>query len=319
MSDKAALDNYLFLLAARDKVRGFLKENGYLEVLIPTLFPETVPDINLESFVVTFQSVFYRRHKARLFLQTSPELLLKRMLASGFEAIFYLGPVFRQGEFAEKHHPEFTMAEWYRTGYSYSNLMSEMERMLATLFNIKHPIPRITMREAMIQASGIDFLKTQTSRQLAAEIKRRIKHFDPKGMDYCDLLEFAMVEWLDQWLADKPAIFIYDWPSQFSMQAKLNPKDKRLCERFELYMRGLEIANGYTEATDSAEMELRLRAEIKKRKKLGRKVTPMPVRFLQSLDRGFPACAGVSLGLERLCMGLLGLHNLDQLIAFREI
>jgi len=317
-ASRSDLDNYLFLLSARDKLRDFLREKGYLEILVPVMSPETVPDLNLESFAVKFQSVFQRGQKATLYLQTSPELMLKRLLASGFEAIFYLGPVFRQGEFAEKHHPEFTMAEWYRARSGYQDLMAEIEEMLTTSFSVPGPIPRMTMRQALVQAAGIDFIELQNPGRLARALARKTGGFDPKDMDFGELLEFAMVQWLDPWLEGQAAIFIYDWPAEFSMQARLKPGEKKICERFELYLHGIEIANGYTESTDAAEMEKRFRAEAQKRKNLKRKPLPIPQTFLRSLSR-LPACAGVSLGLERLCLALLGLDNLDRIMPFREL
>jgi len=319
LENRAELHNYLFLLNARDKIREWLKSRGYLEALLPSLAPETVPDLNLESFAVEFKSVFIPGQKSTLYLQTSPELLLKRLLASGVSAVFYLGPAFRQGELAEKHHPEFTMAEWYRAGFSYLDLMAEMEKMLAGLFGLQKPFLRMTLREAMVQASGIDFLQLQKTSALARAIQSRLKSFDAQVMDFCDLLEFAMVQWLDPWLIAKDAVFIYDWPFQLAMQARLKPGDPRLAERFELYLRGLEIANGYTEAVAGSELKQRFRAEIQKRKKTGRKTVPLPEKFLAGIALGLPPCAGVSLGLERLCMALLGLDNLDRLMAFREI
>jgi len=313
-------ENYLFLLNARDQIRGWLKAKKYLEVLIPALSTETVPDLNLETFSVAFKSVFDAGKKRELFLQTSPELLIKRLLASGFSALFYLGPVFRQGELAEKHHPEFTMVEWYRTGCTYLDLMSELEDMLSGLFAVKKPIEKITMRDALLKAAGIDFIALNDRKKLGGAIKTRDRFFKARAMDWPELFEYAVVKWLDPWLQSKDAIFVYDWPEPLAMQARLKSEgDWLVAERFELYLRGIEIANGYTELTDAAEMEKRFSAEIKKRKKLKRKITPLPKNFLASLKLGMPDSAGVSLGLERLCLALLGLNNLDQLIAFREI
>ena len=316
---KDELSNYLFLLKARDQIRGWLRAKGYLEVLVPSLSPETVPDLNLESFSVRFESAFRTGEPRELFLQTSPELLLKRMLASGFRKIFYLGPVFRQGEFAEKHHPEFTMAEWYCTGHSYLDLMAELEGMLSELFLVKRPVLKLKMREALVQAAGIDFLALKDKAQLAGAVKKKNKYFKSRGMDWDEVFEFAMVEWLQPWLEKRDAVFIYDWPSQMAMQGKLKNNERGVAERFELYIKGIEIANGYTEETDHKEMEKRFRAEMKKRRGPGRKITPLPEKFLDALKTGMPGAAGVSLGLERLCLALLGLENLDRLMSFREL
>jgi len=316
---KDELANYLFLLKARDQIRGWLKAKGYLELLIPALSPETVPDLNLESFSVRFESAFRTGEQRELFLQTSPELLLKRMLAGGFKKIFYLGPVFRQGEFAEKHNPEFTMAEWYCAGHGYLDLMAELEGMLSELFLGKRPVLKIKMQDALVQAAGIDFLSLKDKNQLAGAVKKKNKYFNSRGMDWAGVFEFAMVEWLQPWLEERGAVFIYDWPSQMAMQGKLKNNERGVAERFELYLEGIEIANGYTEETDPKTMEKRFRAEMKRRRGSGRKVTPLPEQFLAALKAGMPGAAGVSLGLERLCLALLGLSNLDQLMSFREL
>ncbi len=319
LANQILKENYRFLLKTRDAIRNWLKSRGYLEMVLPALSPETVPDLNLESFPVNFQSVFDRRKKRRLFLQTSPELLLKRMMAAGFENIFYLGPAFRQGEFSAHHHPEFTMAEWYHKGADYQFLMAELEAMLSELCGIKKPIAKMTMREAMSKAADLDFLELTRTAQLARLLAGKIPGLKTSGMDWADLFELALVELLDPWLKNQGVIFIYDWPAPFAMQGKLKDDDSRLCERFELYLNGIEVANGYTENTHPEEMLMRLKAEMKKRKKLGRSEIPLPEKFLGSLRLGLPPCAGVSLGLERLCLALLRLESLDQLIPFREI
>jgi len=317
-SNQSHLENYLFLLSSRDQIRNWLQAQGYTEVLIPCLHNETVPDLNLESFSLKFQSVFEPKHQPELFLQTSPELLMKRLLAAGLEKIFYLGPAFRQGELSELHHPEFTMLEWYQQGADYLDLMAELEKMLFELFGIPK-ISRITMQEALRVSAGWDFLEWQNRQQFSRFLKKKIPGLKTTGRDWPELFELALLEWLDPWLRKQDAVFIYDWPAQMAMQGKLRDADPRLCERFELYLRGMEIANGYTEETDSEEMLKRLKVEMKKRKKLGRKNVPLPEKFLASLKLGLPNCAGVSLGLERLAMALRGLDSLDQLIPFREI
>lgn len=310
--------NYLSLLKTRDQIRNWLKEKGYLEVLVPTLYAETVPDLNLESFRVDFQSVFDPNFKRQLYLQTSPELLMKQMLVSGFERIFYLGPVFRQGELSETHHPEFTMAEWYHVNWNYMDLMDELSEMLRQLFGIRK-IRRLTMRDALLDSAGIDFLQLRTQKDLALAIQRKNSSLRVKGLDWSELFELALVEWLSPWLKAQGVILIYDWPSEFAMQGKIKDKEHLVCERFELYINGLEIANGYSEETDSEEMKKRFKTEIKKRKNLKREQVSLPEKFLASLKLGLPNCAGVSLGLERLCMALLGIDNLDQLLPFRTL
>ncbi len=317
-ANPAHLENYRFLISAAGQIRAWMKQRGYTEVIIPCLSPETVPDLNLESFSLKFQSVFDPEHQQELFLQTSPELMMKRLLAAGLQNIFYLGPAFRQGELSKNHHPEFTILEWYRTGSDYLFLMRELDRMLSGLFGIKK-IPRISMREALKKSAGWDFRDLQDPRKFARFLQKKIPGLKTKGSDWPELFERALLQWLEPWLAKQDAVFVYDWPSQLSMQAKLKDADPMLCQRFELYLKGREIANGYTEATDPGQMKKRLQAEIQKRKKLGRKNIPLPRKFLHSLELGLTPCAGVSLGLDRLCLALLNLDSLNQLLPFREI
>jgi len=313
-------DNYLFLLDLRDRIRDWLKVRAYLEVLVPTISPETVPDLNLESIPVIFQSVFNPAYKRKLYLQPSPELLMKRLLVSGFKKIFYLGSAYRQGELGEAHNPEFTMIEWYQVGANYQDLMEELISLLEELSpGLIGQVEKISLRTAFLEFSGLDILKLKKRDLLASAIKKKIPYFKSRGFSWEELFEFAFSQWLIPELEKRRVVLIYDWPKELSMQAKLNAQEPELCQRFELYLKGIEVANGYTELTSARELEKRFKREQERRKKAGKGVLPLPRKFLEGMKLGFPECAGVSLGLERLAMAIRGIDKLDKLLPFREI
>jgi len=320
LTDSEDRDNYLFLLDLRDRIRDWLKLRGYLEVLVPTISPETAPDLNLESMPVIFQSVFNPAYKRNVYLQPSPELLMKRLIVSGFEKIFYLGSAYRQGELGEAHNPEFTMIEWYHRLADYQDLMVELISLLKELSpDLIGQVEKISLREAFLEFSGLDILKLKNRASLASAIKKKIPYFKSKGFSWEELFEFAFSQWLIPELEKRRAVLIYDWPQELSTQAKLKSQESGLCERFELYLKGIEVANGYTELSDARGLEKKFKREQARRRKAGKVVLPLPGRFLESIKSGFPECAGVSLGLERLAMAILGIANLDKLLPFREI
>ena len=319
MSEKDSslrLENYLFLLKARERIRQWLKSRGYLEVLVPSLSPETTPELHLESFSLQFASAFGEL-QSELFLQTSPELLMKRLLALGLEKIFYLGPAYRQGEYSPLHHPEFTIVEWYCPEKSYFELMDELEEMVSELFEVKSPIPRRNFSELVKKQAGADLLAFSPD-ELARWLKEKgLGDFSQSPV--LQIYDFIIVQFLEPAIKEFPLVFVYDYPGELSPQAKIHPENPRLSQRFELYLKGIEVANGYCEETDLEKIKTRFIREQEKRKREGKKIIPLPKRFLESLKKIPRDYSGLALGLERLVMAVLGLNSLDELLPFREI
>jgi elongation factor P--(R)-beta-lysine ligase len=277
-----------------DRIRGFFKEKGYLEVETPFRIPAPAPEAQIDAIP-----------SSGWFLQTSPELCMKRMLAAGFPTIFQICRCWREGERGVRHLSEFTMLEWYRAGADYLDLMTETEALLRTaaadtsLSYRGHEIElsgaweRITVAEAFLRYAG-----TTSQEALAAG------NFDE-----------LMVERIEPRLGLSRPTFIYDYPACCGALARLKPGDPTLAERFELYIGGLEIANAFSELTDPAEQRARFAAEAAERGKLGKAPYPVPEKFLKALST-LPPAAGIALGLDRLVMVLLDAETIDEVVAF---
>ncbi len=308
-------EDYLFLLRLRDQLREWLKEKGYIEILLPSLYPETSPDFNLESFEIEFKSVFNLSQKYKLYLQTSPELLMKRLISQGFDQIFYLGPAFRQGEYSSLHHPEFTIIEWYKRDANYFDLMDELEELAKDVFNLT-TILRISFKKLLEKIAGRQF-----SNLSSQEIKNWLAqtNIDLTNKDDEEIFEFIIVQYIEPFISKKEAVFIYDYPACLSMQAKLKEDNLCVCERFEFYIRGIEVANGYSEEFNKKELEKRFKQHLERREKAGKKLYPIPTKFLSELKEDIGRYAGVAFGLERLALALLNLDSLDQILPFREL
>ena len=310
------LENYFFLLKAREQIRSWLTSRGYLEVLVPTLSPEATPELNLEAFSTQFFSAF-DDFQSELFLQTSPELLMKRLLAEGLEKIFYLGPAYRQGEYSPFHHPEFTIVEWYASDKGYWELMDELEQMLGDIFELKSPIPREPFARLVEKEAGADLMAFSHSELILWLKEKGRGDFSQTPQE--QIYDFIIVQFLEPAIKKFPSVFVFDFPSQLTPQAKIHPENPRFSQRFELYLKGIEVANGYCEETAPEEIKIRFIREQEKRKREGKKIIPLPKRFLESLKKISRDYSGLALGLERLVMAVLGLNSLDELLPFREI
>lgn len=236
------------------------------------------------------------------FLQTSPELCMKRLLARGIPRLFQICKCFRQEERGRRHLPEFTMLEWYRAGADYFSLMDECEELLAAVaaalgdgaaLDLSLPWQRLTVEEAFRRYAGMTAVQA-----LAA-----------------DLFDQLMVEKIEPHLGRPRPTFLYDYPAELAALARKRPDNPGLAERFELYIDGLELANGFSELIDPAEQRQRFVEEQRRIAATGRIPPPMPEKFLAELA-AMPPAAGIALGLDRLAMLLLGAESIEAVIAF---
>jgi lysyl-tRNA synthetase class 2 len=278
-------------------IRLFFINNGFLEVETPLRIPSPAPEEHIEAI-----------RSEDWFLQTSPELCMKRMLSAGYSRIFQISKCFRAGERGDKHLPEFTMLEWYVAGFNYQQLMNQCEELIWTVIkdlgvteisrqknkiNLAPPWERITMADAFLQYAPVSVDKAM-ARNIFDEIL--VDHIEPHlGMD-------------------KPT-FIYDYPTKLAALAKLKDDNPSASERFELYIGGLEIANGFSELTDATEQRTRFEEVLKTRAAKNWARYAMPEKFLQSLET-LPPCAGIALGIDRLVMIMTGTASIDDVVAF---
>jgi lysyl-tRNA synthetase class 2 len=276
-------------------VRSFFIEQGFLEVETPIRIPAPAPEAHIEP-----------EPAGNWYLQTSPELCMKRLLAAGSGPIFQLCKCFRRHEWGDRHLPEMTMLEWYRPEADYRDLMVDCEGLLNALasdgllraghhpaVNLAPPWPRLTLNEAFLRYTPISL---------------------PQALDQ-DRFEEVLVSDIEPRLGFTTPLFLCDYPASLASLARLHPENPTLAQRFELYVNGIELANGFSELTDAQEQRQRFLLEQERIAELGRTPGPMPEPFLEDLAH-MPPAAGIALGLDRLVMLFTGVERIDQAVAF---
>ncbi len=303
------------LLQARadlfDEVRRFFRARGVLEVDTPLLSAAAGTDPALEPFVTRHCGA--EGDRAR-YLQTSPEFHMKRLLAEGSGDIFQIAHAFRQGELGRRHNPEFILLEWYRIGYDHHRLMVEVAELVNRLLDRKLPVEKITYRSLFQRRFGWDPLETAAAEMARTAAKEGIAMGGSLDRDqWLDLLMGAVVQ---RELGRGALTFVHDYPASQASLARLHPQDFRLASRFELYLEGVELANGFHELTDAAEQLARFEADNRKRRQRGQQPLPVDRRLIEALERGLPDCSGVALGLDRLLMLKLEAGALAEVLTF---
>lgn len=280
-------------------IRKFFDDNGYLEVETPILVAKPGMEPFLNPFKTAVKDPKGERFDGHLI--TSPEYAMKKLLVAGFPRIYQLVKCFRNGEdFGGLHNPEFTMLEWYRTGTGYEGIMDELERMVISAattleLEVAGPFERITVAEAFRKHTKKDAFA------LAADESEFHKIFLNEIEPYLG--------------KDRPTI-LYDYPAKMAALSKIKESDSRVAERFELYWKGLEIANAFTELTDVTEQRRRFEAEREERRKLGKPDHGLDEDFLAALEEGMPESGGIALGVDRLLMALLDEKDIRNVLAF---
>lgn len=306
----------LALLQARAdlnrRLRAFFDARGVLEVETPLLSHAIGTDLNLQPICASYQA-HPQAPATNLYLQTSPEFAMKRLLAAGSGAIYQLCKAARNGELGAKHNPEFTLLEWYRPGFSLAQLMDEVEALVNAVLG---PLRcgRVTYRELFQQRLGIDPL-TAPPAELLALLSRHVDlHQRETRRD--TILELLYSQVIEPTLQE--ATFIYDYPASQAALARLttDAQGRQVALRFELVIGGMEIANGYDELADAAEQQLRFAFDRAQRRELGLPEHAVDERLLAALQQGLPPCAGVALGVDRLLMLQSGLSNIAEVLAF---
>ena len=297
-------------------IRAFFAAQHVCEVETPVLSSAAVTDVNLHSFKTRYR-------QGDLYLHTSPEFFMKRLLAAGSGDIYQICKVFRDDEDSRRHSPEFTLLEWYRLGFDSHQLMAEMEHLFQQLLQIfsQHltvkPADKITYQHAFTQTLDIDPLSATVS-----DLKTRMQQQQieiPAGMDgdINTWLDWLMVAAVAPSFAKDRLTFVYDYPVTQAALARVSAADSRVAHRFEMYFGELELANGFYELTDANEQRTRFAHDNQQR--LDKKLDAMPVDecFLNALAAGMPACSGVAVGVDRLLMVLLNKNNIADVLAFK--
>jgi lysyl-tRNA synthetase class 2 len=294
------------------EARDFFAWRGVLEVETPILSAAAVSDPQLESLATRIAGM-----PAEFYLQTSPEYSMKRLLAAGSGDIYQICKVFRDGERGRWHNPEFTMIEWYRLGYDDGALMDEVEALVAKLLQPQRHLgaaERLSYSAALERHAGVDAHQASDAQLIAAA--RRHGIVCEARLDRDAKLDLLMGLIVGPKLGRDRPCFVCDYPASQAALARLKPGLPSVAARFELYLDGVELANGFHELQDAAEQRRRFNCDLSLRAERGQERRPVDEHLLAALRNGLPECAGVALGFDRLVTLALGADALGQAMAF---
>jgi len=300
------------------QIRQFFADRDVVEVETPALSQGTVTDVYLDaiSCKYDFLADSPAGHSTELFLQTSPEFHMKRLLASGYGCIYSIAKAFRHEEAGRNHNPEFTMLEWYRIGFDQFDLMSEVANLLKVV---------IGGDKAILSSYQDIFIKTVSVDPLTASFDELVEVLTKYGkaddwlieMNEADLLlQFIFTEIIEPTIGVDQPQFIYDFPIAQASLAKRSIDDPRVAQRFECYYRGIELVNGFNELTDANEQQVRFEEDNAKRAAQGLTVKPIDSNFIAALKHGIPQCSGVALGIDRLVMLAIDIDHISEVQSF---
>lgn len=306
----------LALRAALNRhVREFFHARGVLEVETPILSAAGNTDPNIESFRLDFDGPASAGARRR-WLRTSPEFPLKRLLAAGIGDCYELGRVFRNGEAGRRHNPEFTMLEWYRIGWDHHRLMQETAELVQGALAL---VGRAVQVETLSYAGLFErHLRLDPHRDEIGALRAPLGEFgiDPEGLTRDDWLDLLLTHCIEPALDPDTLTLVQDFPASQCALARVRAGEPPVAERFELYLGGVELANGYHELADATEQRARFEADLARRAERGSVQPALDERLLSALWSGLPACAGVALGVDRLLMALLATREIADVLAF---
>ena len=279
-------------------VRSFFIERRYLEVDTPIRIPAPAPEAHIDAVA---SEAYY--------LQTSPELCMKQLLAAGYSRIFQICKCFRSKERGRLHLPELTMLEWYRAEGNYQDLMDDCQDLIGF-------VAEKTSASNLLRYQGQSIpLSAPWTKLTVHEAFHRYASMAVEEALAKNCFEEIMVTDIEPRLGTTGPVFLCDYPAELGALARLKAENHRVAERFELYVAGIELCNGFSELTDPVEQRRRFETEQRIRRSLNRPVYPMPQKFLASLS-GMPAACGNALGIDRLVMLFADTRNIDDVVAF---
>ncbi|PCI97817.1 MAG: EF-P lysine aminoacylase GenX [Alphaproteobacteria bacterium] len=309
-------------------LRWFFNDRDFTEVDTPVLQVCPVMDTHIHAFRTDLKNLDLS-HRKTMYLQTSPEFDMKKLLVAGMSNIYQICPVFRNAEGSVLHSPEFTILEWYRAGADYRTLMDDsvdILRNVADNLGIKHygykgktsdpykELQRISVCDAFIKFTKIDLAlyldDISGFSDAIAALDIRVRAED----SWDDLFHAVMGEKIEPYLGVGVPTILYDYPISMAALSRKNPEDPRFAERFELYVCGVELANAYSELTDVTEQRARYKAEMALKQTLYGETYPPDEEFFDALEYGLPESAGIALGIDRLVMLSLGADNINDVL-----
>ena len=312
MSDwrpSASLDTLRLRARLLAQTRAFFHARDVWEVDTPTLSQAAAPDPHIHSFAVCVADKIPR------YLHTSPEFPMKRLLAAGSGSIYQICKVFREGEVGRRHNPEFTLLEWYRTGFDHHALMNELDLLVRELVGgrlLLQDSQFFSYAEALQRFADLDLEKADVEALQACTRRHRLDA-PALGDDRDAWLDLLMSHVVEPALPRDCPVFIYDYPASQAALARIRDG---VAERFELYINGMELANGFHELADAEEQRQRFEAENRQRQQQGLPPVPIDTHLLAALAQGLPDCAGVALGFDRLLMLITGQTEIGLVLSF---
>lgn len=295
------------------RIRAFFAQRDVLEVETPLMTQAAVSDPYIDTIECRYHPLPGQQESAR-FLQSSPEYAMKRLLCSGSGPIYQICKAFRNGESGQRHNPEFTMLEWYRPDMSLHQLMDEVQALVGSVLS-KRLWQRCSYGELFQRFLQIDPYRASAA-ELAAITRQHIE-LDLQDDNRDTWLNLLMSHVIEPQLAALGAVFVYDYPASQAALAKVaeNPQGEPVASRFELFIGGIEVANGYHELTDAGEQARRFQQDLQQRASEGLPQRPVDQLLVDALQAGMPDCSGVAMGVDRLVMLALQTDRIDQVIA----
>jgi lysyl-tRNA synthetase class 2 len=309
-------------------VREFFDRRGYVEVDTPAL--QLSP--GMEPHLTAFETALGEPNGDRqpVYLHTSPEFAMKKLLAAGMQRIFQLARVFRDGERSPRHHPEFTMLEWYQTGAGWRDIAEEAAEFVRAACgpvvqrgdvscDLSQPWEFLSVQDAFARYAGIDLLATADD-PLNPDTDMLCMFADGLGIrtadtdTWEDIFFRIYLDRIEPQLGVGAATVLHSYPASLAALARLSPEDVRVSDRFEIFICGLELANGYGELTDATEQRRRFAVMTAQRIAEGRAPYPVDEDFLAALENGIPDCAGIALGFDRLVMLAAGADRIEDVL-----
>lgn len=299
------------------QTRQFFDSRGFIEVQTPVLSEDTVVDRHLDPIPVLLPATAERLNVGRpMWLQSSPEFAMKRLLASGLDAIYEITPAFRIGESGRQHNPEFTMLEWYRCGESMQEGMTRLSELVSELLSV--PLAHtMSVSQAFEQHAGMDPLLCS-----AADLQERCRSagvtypVSISADDYDTWFDIMFTELVQPHLGSDMPTIIHDYPASQAALARIRAGQPDVAERFEMFVQGVELANGYHELLDANELTERNHRTNERRVDDGKQSLPSKSRLLDAMQAGLPQSVGVALGFDRLVMLATGAERIDDVICF---
>ncbi|RIZ70782.1 MAG: EF-P lysine aminoacylase GenX [Methylococcales bacterium] len=299
------------------EIRGFFSARAVLEVETPLLSYSSGTDPQLDFFTSDYCSYPLQQ---TLYLQTSPEFAMKRLLAAGSGSIYQICKAFRNGESGRTHNPEFTIIEWYSVDFTLTQLMDEIADLIAVLFKDRYQLEttqRISYQEVFYKNTGLDPLLFNYEQYSAYALKSE----SPEAIELCKAdhnawLDFIFSHHIQPSMGKNALCMVYGYPACQSSLARINKDNSKVTDRVEIFINGIELGNGYYELTDAQEQNQRFDKEIELRQQSNRPIIVKNTQLIAALEAGLPECSGMAIGIDRLLMVLTKNNHIEDVIPF---